>query len=75
VAKMEQQLPIMLTSARKKLGISQEALGKRMRRKRSQTWVARFERGARQLTVPEFVEVAAIMGNDPVQMLRAALGK
>jgi hypothetical protein len=46
-----------------------------MRRKRSQTWVARFERGARQLTVPEFVEVAAIMGNDPVQMLRAALGK
>jgi transcriptional regulator with XRE-family HTH domain len=61
----------MLTAERKRAGLSQVVLAKKL--KRSQTFVARFERGARPLDLSEFVQACTVLGCDPGRMFRALL--
>jgi transcriptional regulator with XRE-family HTH domain len=61
----------MLTAERKRAGLSQVTVGKKLRK--SQTFVARYERGARDLTLSEFVQACVVLGCDPGRMFRALL--
>jgi transcriptional regulator with XRE-family HTH domain len=52
-----------LIEARKRAGIGQIELAKRL--KRSQTWIARLERGKRRIGVIELIEIAEALGFNP----------
>ena len=58
----------LMTQTRKKAGLTQQALAKRLRR--PQSFVAKYEGGERRLDVVEFVTVARAIGADPVLLLR-----
>ena len=57
-----------LVSARKARGLTQVDLARRLAR--PQSFVSRYERGARRLDVVEFLEVAKAIGSDPFKLLR-----
>jgi transcriptional regulator with XRE-family HTH domain len=61
----------LMTRARKKAGLAQQALARRLGR--PQSFVAKFEGGERRLDVVEFITVAHAIGADPVQLLRALI--
>jgi transcriptional regulator with XRE-family HTH domain len=63
----------LLASARRKAGISQEVLAKRL--KRPQSFVAKYEGGERRLDVVEFLAIARAIGTDPVRLLRQIMRK
>jgi len=58
----------LMTQTRKKAGLTQQALAKRLGR--PQSFVAKYEGGERRLDVIEFVTVARAIGADPVLLLR-----
>jgi transcriptional regulator with XRE-family HTH domain len=58
----------LMTQTRKKAGLTQRALAKRLGR--PQSFVAKYEGGERRLDVIEFVTVARAIGTDPVLLLR-----
>jgi len=58
----------LMTQARKKAGLTQQALAKRLGR--PQSFVAKYEGGERRLDVIEFVTVTRAIGTDPVLLLR-----
>jgi ribosome-binding protein aMBF1 (putative translation factor) len=58
----------LITDARKKAGLTQQKLAKRL--KRPQSFVAKCERGERRVDVLEFIEIAEGIGTDPVALLR-----
>ena len=58
----------LMTQTRKKAGLTQQALAKRLRR--PQSFVAKYEGGERRLDVVEFMTVARAIGADPVLLLR-----
>lgn len=70
----EQQakLRARLRAERKKLGLTQEELAKKLGIYR--TFVSKYERGERRLDVIEFFALAEAMGYDPVEMLREVRG-
>lgn len=37
---------------------------------RPQAWVSNYERGQRRLDVAEFIEIAGLVGLDPVEVIR-----
>lgn len=53
---------------RKKAGLTQAKLAKKLRR--PQSFVSKYERGDRRLDVVEFIEVAQVIGFDPHELLR-----
>lgn len=57
-----------LRDERKKAGLTQAKLAKRLRR--PQSFVSKYERGDRRLDVVEFIEVALAIGFDPHELLR-----
>lgn len=57
-----------LRDERKKAGLTQAKLAKRLRR--PQSFVSKYERGDRRLDVVEFIEVAQAIGFDPHEILR-----
>jgi transcriptional regulator with XRE-family HTH domain len=59
----------LLIAARKKVGLTQAVVAKKLRR--PQSFVAKYENGERRLDVVEFVDVARALAADPVAMLRA----
>jgi len=59
----------LLIAARQKAGLTQQAVGKRL--KRPQSFVAKYEGGERRIDVLEFLEISAAVDVDPVAMLRA----
>lgn len=61
----------VLRAERERAGLSQTALAKKL--KVSQTWVARVERGARDLTIGEFLATCTIIGRDPIAVFRAVV--
>jgi transcriptional regulator with XRE-family HTH domain len=63
----------LVIAARKKAGLTQEKLAKRL--KRHQSFVAKYEGGERRLDVIEFITVMQAIGVDPVRLLRALLRK
>jgi ribosome-binding protein aMBF1 (putative translation factor) len=56
-----------LTQARKKAGLTQLALAKKLGR--PQSFVSKFERGERRLDVIEFLDVAKALGIEPAPVL------
>ena len=59
----------LMTRTRRKAGLTQQALAKRLGR--PQSFVAKYEGGERRLDVVKFVTVARAIGVDPVVLLRA----
>lgn len=62
----------LLVEARKKAGLSQVALARRIHR--PQSFVSKYERGERRIDVVEFLELAEALGFDPAKMLRSLWG-
>jgi transcriptional regulator with XRE-family HTH domain len=58
----------LLVTARKKAGLTQQQLAKRL--KKPQSFVAKYEGGERRLDVIEFLGVAQAIGADPARILR-----
>lgn len=58
-----------LKAARKKAGLTQQAVADALGR--PQSFVAKYERGERRLDVVEFLEVTGVLGADPRAILRA----
>ena len=61
----------LMMQARKKAGLTQQALAKRLGR--PQSFVAKYEGGERRLDVVEFMTVVRAIGADPVGLLRALI--
>jgi transcriptional regulator with XRE-family HTH domain len=59
----------LLIAARKKAGLTQQGVADLLGR--PQSFVAKYEGGERRLDVVEFLQVAAVLGADPVRMVRA----
>lgn len=64
-----QELTRHLKSARKSLGLTQEALAARLNR--HQQFVSRYEGGQRRLDAVEFYDVATELALDPAALLKA----
>lgn len=58
----------LLRGERKKAGMTQARLAKKLRR--PQSYVSKYERGDRRLDVVEFLEVARAVGFDPNEFLK-----
>jgi transcriptional regulator with XRE-family HTH domain len=58
----------LLSDVRKKAGLSQAQLAKRLAK--PQSFVSKFERGERRLDVIEFKSVAEALGLDALRLLR-----
>ena len=58
----------LMIAARKKAGLTQQTLAKRL--KRPQSFVAKYEGGERRLDVIEFLAIARTIGADPLRILR-----
>jgi transcriptional regulator with XRE-family HTH domain len=57
----------LLKEERKKAGLTQAKLAKKLRR--PQSYVSKYERGDRRLDVIEFLEIARAIGFDPHELL------
>jgi transcriptional regulator with XRE-family HTH domain len=57
----------LLKEERKKAGLTQAKLAKKLRR--PQSYVSKYERGDRRLDVIEFLEIARAVGFDPGEIL------
>lgn len=60
-------LCMLLVAERKKAGLNQEKLAKKL--KQHQSFVARIESGQRRIDVVEFLELAEVIGFDPIRAL------
>ena len=58
----------LLRDERKKVGMTQAKLAKKLRR--PQSYVSKYERGDRRLDVIEFIEVAQVIGFDLHEFLQ-----
>jgi transcriptional regulator with XRE-family HTH domain len=59
--------------ARRKAGLSQREVARRLGR--HQSYVARYESGRRRLLVTEFVPIARALGRDPALLLGTLMRK
>ncbi len=59
----------LMVSARKRAGLTQEDLAKRL--KKPQSFVAKYEGGERRIDVVEFLKITQAIGADPIKILRA----
>jgi ribosome-binding protein aMBF1 (putative translation factor) len=58
----------LLVQARRKSGLSQQEVADRLGR--PQTYVSKCERGTRRMDVVEFLEVAGVIGFDPIRLIK-----
>lgn len=63
----------LMIAARKRAGLTQQELAKRLRR--PQSFVAKYEGGERRLDVVEFVTIARAIGTDPLRVLKSLLNR
>ena len=61
----------LMVAARKSAGLTQQELGKRLRR--PQSFVAKYEKGERRIDVIEFVAIARAIGTDPARLFKRLL--
>jgi len=61
----------LLVAARRKAGLNQTELAKRLGR--PQSFIAKLEGGERRLDVVEFLAVTRAIGADPLRILRALM--
>ena len=57
-----------LVAARKRQGLTQQALAGLLGK--PQSFVSKYESGERRLDVVEFIQIAKVLGEDPVRLLR-----
>ena len=62
------ELRAILTEARIAKGLTQTQLAKKL--DRPQAMVSNYERGQRRIDVGEFIEIAGLLGLDPVAIIR-----
>lgn len=67
------RLRAALREARKAAGLTQAEVGERLGR--PQSYVNKYESGERRLDVVEFLDVAAVLGVDPQQVISIALAR
>jgi transcriptional regulator with XRE-family HTH domain len=65
------QFRSLLIEARKRAGLNQADLARRLRK--PQSYVSKYETGERRLDLLEFITVARWIGVDPVRILRKLL--
>jgi len=58
----------LLKDERQRKGIRQATLAKQM--KKQQNWISRLEKGDRRVDVCQFLQLADLIGFDPVEALR-----
>ena len=63
----------LLADARRKAGLTQAVLAKRL--KRPQSFVAKYEGGERRLDLVEFIGIVRAINADPAKVFRAFLGQ
>jgi transcriptional regulator with XRE-family HTH domain len=63
-----ERLRSLLVRERKKSGLSQQEVADRLGR--PQTYVSKCERGTRRVDVVEFLEMAEVIGFDPVAVIK-----
>ncbi|MCC6741110.1 MAG: helix-turn-helix transcriptional regulator [Planctomycetia bacterium] len=63
------QLRAALVKARRDAGLTQDEVARHL--SRPQSFVSKFERGERRLDVIEFLDVAEVLGFDPVGLLQS----
>jgi transcriptional regulator with XRE-family HTH domain len=63
----------LMIAARKKAGLTQHDLAKRL--KRPQSFIAKYEGGERRIDVVEFLTIIRAIGTDPIRLLRALVRK
>jgi len=62
---------MLLRHARRKAGLTQEELGKRLGKYK--TFVSKYESGEREITVIELIEIAEALDVDPLSILKAVM--
>jgi transcriptional regulator with XRE-family HTH domain len=67
------KVPAFLIEIRRKAGLTQRELAKRI--DRTQWWVARTETGSRRIDIAEFIEWCKGCGKDAAEMLSELAGK
>ena len=63
----------LLKDERKKAGMTQAKLAKKLRR--PQSYVSKYERGDRRLDVIEFIEIAQVIGFDLHEFLQKVVSR
>jgi len=58
----------LIKAERQRAGIRQATLAKQM--KKQQNWISRLEKGDRRIDVCQFLQLADLIGFDPVEALR-----
>jgi transcriptional regulator with XRE-family HTH domain len=72
--KARRALRDVLLDARRKAGLSQREVARKLGR--HQSYVARYESGTkRRILLTEFVAIARALGHDPARLLRAVMRK
>lgn len=61
----------VMVAARKRAGLTQHDLAKRLRR--PQSFVAKYETGERRIDVIEFIAIVRAIGADPVRLFKRLL--
>lgn len=69
---LNDQLRALLIEARNAKGLTQTALAKQLGR--PQAMVSNYERGQRRIDVGEFIEIARLLGLDPVSIVADLAG-
>ncbi|PVE25856.1 transcriptional regulator [Microvirga sp. KLBC 81] len=64
----QETLCMLLRHARKKAGLTQVQLEKRLRAYRG--YVSKYENGERELTLRELLEIAEALGIDPLSIMK-----
>lgn len=63
----------LMIAARKRAGLTQQELAKRLRR--PQSFVAKYEGGERRLDVVEFVTIVRAIGANPLRILKSLVNR
>jgi transcriptional regulator with XRE-family HTH domain len=66
--RLARRLRELLIEARKAKGLNQTELAAAL--KRAQTFVSNYERGERRLGVVDFVLIARVLGEEPMELLK-----
>ena len=66
--KKYEKLRALLIEARKEAGLTQEEMAQRLKRPQSFVW--KVENGVRRVDIIEFLEIAKVIGFDPIAFLR-----
>ncbi|HZW47270.1 MAG TPA: helix-turn-helix transcriptional regulator [Microvirga sp.] len=67
----QEKFCMLLRHARRKAGLTQEELGKRLGKYK--TFVSKYESGEREITVIELIEIAEALDVDPLSILKAVM--